>query len=735
MKEHSENQQLTTLSSPSNSLRHFYPEPLNSPQPENEIDLRQLWTVLFRRKWQILLVTLSVLLPTAIVTYLATPLFRSAVTLEINADVVKVLPYRDATEAFVSPARDYERYVNSQQEIIMSPTFIRRTVRRLEEGLETPQFDDRNLRGLEVQPVPMSHMLYVSYSSPDPELSARVANVVAEEFIQMGFERGSEATRKAARFLEAQLAVTREKVERAEAELISYARDHEILNVDDDQIDLIRQKLDQLTTEVTRSETDHFNKRAQFETTEAISVEDFPESLKTPLITGLETQLFALKQELTQLEARFGKNWPEVVQKKQEIDLASENLKAEVEATITRVKKQVQMDFEASQKEYRMLFRALQSQEGLVNNLNDASIQFNILKREVATNEELYRGLLQRLKETGVTASLEFGNLHIISRAEPALRPYSPNVPRNLALALLLGLSLGTGLAFVMEYLDNTVKVPEELESLGLATLGLVPVIEGLNGRFLKLDSLFSAADKRKKAETPSGLLPPGQWQARESYYGLSTAVLLARAEAPPRRILITSASPQEGKTTTIAYLGATLAEMGASTVIVDADLRKPAISNLFGIEAKWGLSNFLAGHSGLHRDYIHQTAVPGLSILPSGPKTPNPIALLRSNRFEILMEALGRAFKFVLVDSSPILTVADSKMLVSNVDGVILVLQADKTPKEIIKRARRELDQAGAHVLGAVINRADLSQPEYAYYNQYYYDQSYSNLPSKPVS
>jgi capsular exopolysaccharide synthesis family protein len=286
-------------------------------------------------------------------------------------------------------------------------------------------------------------------------------------------------------------------------------------------------------------------------------------------------------------------------------------------------------------------------------------------------------------------------------------------------------------LAFVIEYLDNTVKAPEDLEPLKIGSLGLVPIIEGLNGRFLELDSLYSVEDRKNKALSPSGVLPPGQWQARESFYGLATAILLSTAEKPPQKVLVTSATPQDGKTTTVAYLGATLADMGASTVIVDADLRKPSLGKFFGIEADWGLSNFLAGHAGLRTDYVHKTSVPGLSILPAGPKTPNPLALLSSDRFRDLLDALSKVFNFVLVDSSPILTVADTRMLVSSVEGVVIVIQANKTPREIVKRARQELEQSGASILGGVINRADLKQPQYAYYNQYYYSEGYSTVPA----
>jgi capsular exopolysaccharide synthesis family protein len=700
---------------------------IEAPWQRETVDLRQLANIFLKRKWQILSITLAVLIPTLVITLLTTPEYRSIVTIQIDPETVKVLPYREVSEPLNAPY-NYELYMKTQDQILKSPTLAERTIQRLEEesaGEETYRLAGSFVDSFEVQRVHESQVIRLGYSSPDPLFSARVANTAAEEFIKLHLEKKRETTERARKFLEDQLNTLRQRLEDAEAQLIRYARDHNILDVENRQHNLIRQRLDHLTAELSKVESEYIALKAEYEAIRSATADQFPQSLDNPLIARLETRQTELEQTLAQLLSQFGENWPAVIKTRNELSVVKAQLDEERSAALTQAKRQAQMEFNKAREGYRTLARSLDRQKQLVNQLNEASVEYNILEREVDTNEQLYQGLLQRLKETGVTAGLEFGNIQIIDRARPDYIPFRPQPKRNLALALLVGLSLGIGLAFLREYLDDTVKKPDDIEALGLPSLGLIPTIS-------QLASDGSPPKRAMVSAIQSAVRIPGisedqkrsQWRVQEAFRSFCSSILLSKAGRPAQRILVTSAGPLEGKTTTVACLGMTLAETGVPTLVVDADFRKPTLAKHFGVPEDAGLSVFLAGFD---RFRVERTSHPNLFVLPPGPAPPNPVALLNSERFIKTLDSLSERFKFILIDSPPVLTVTDASILASKVDGIILVVQAGKTPKDIVNKARVQLARAGAFILGGVINQVDLNSPDYSYYNQYYYSESYS--------
>jgi capsular exopolysaccharide synthesis family protein len=364
-------------------------------------------------------------------------------------------------------------------------------------------------------------------------------------------------------------------------------------------------------------------------------------------------------------------------------------------------------------------------QQSLLDQLNKDSIQFNILKREVDTNRELYQGLLQRLKETGVTKGLEFGNIHVLDSARPSFFSHKPQWIRDLSIALLLGLGLGVAAAFLLDYFDRTMKTPKDAEEMGLPALGVIPVITrvdaGANSLKPATHLLLASANSKNKKEIDR--VPAGPvWLVQESYRRVCASIMLARGGSPAESILITSSLPREGKTTTVAHLGVALADVGARTVMIDADFRRSALSQEFGLKRDQGqLSLHLAGHLDFDPACIHDTKVPNLHMIPAGPRAPNPVALLNSKELGELLKLLRGTFQYILIDSPPLLSVADAKVLASMVDGVVLVVEANKTPREAVQRACGELQRSGAFLLGTLINRADLGGSEYSEYTNYY--------------
>jgi len=347
--------------------------------------------------------------------------------------------------------------------------------------------------------------------------------------------------------------------------------------------------------------------------------------------------------------------------------------------------------------------------------MKEQGIQYNILKREADTNKELYKGLLQRMKEAGVSAGLTVSNIQVVDQAEIPTGSYKPNKKLNLLLAAVVGLFLGIGLAFFFEYLDNTVKSPEDVEQLiRLPSFGMVPEIS------------YERKKRLAKASYPVELVTHGHPKSilSEAYRNIRTSILLSFSEKPPKKIVITSPNPSEGKTTTVINTAIALSQTGAQVLIIDGDMRHPRIHKIFNEENGAGLSNFLSGNSPLD-SIIKKTEVPNLYYIPSGPIPPNPSELIGSKLFKVMMDSLGKKFDHIVLDSPPALGFADSVILSTTVDGVILVVLGGKTPRETLQRAKEVLHQVNAKILGVVINRVDIHRSGYGYYYyryHYYY-------------
>jgi capsular exopolysaccharide synthesis family protein len=343
----------------------------------------------------------------------------------------------------------------------------------------------------------------------------------------------------------------------------------------------------------------------------------------------------------------------------------------------------------------------------------------------VDTNKQLYEGLLQRLKEASVSAGLKASNVRIVDAAVPPVIPVKPRVPLNLALALVLGFGGGIGIAFVQENLDNTFKTSEDVERfVQLPALATIPALESLNGHE-RVYGLGRRAKQREKGQNgalpaPTLTLSPDhviKYAALgEAFRGLRTSVLLSTANRPPRSLLVTSAQPAEGKTTVATNLAISWAQLGQRVLLVDGDLRRPAIHKAFQISSSPGLVSYLTGLKEWP-DVVVPSSVSGLDIIPSGPVPPNPAELLSCERMRALLHEAVERYTIVLVDSPPLLNVADSRVLAVEVEGVILIVKGNVTPREVAQRARGYAESVGANIIGIVLNNVDVRSGDYHYY------------------
>jgi capsular exopolysaccharide synthesis family protein len=394
---------------------------------------------------------------------------------------------------------------------------------------------------------------------------------------------------------------------------------------------------------------------------------------------------------------------------------------------------QLLSDYNQAKARQDLLTQRLDEQKAETNAMSEKFVQYNILKREAEANKLMYEGILTKLREAGIAASLKSSNIRVIDPAMIPSTPARPSRTRNIALALLMGLVGGVGLALLREYLDNTVKTPDDVETLvRLSSLAVVPAFEKADeGKKAGMLRGRSSNGHEKRIELVAQHLPKSQMA--EAFRALRTALLLSQPGQPPQVILVTSALPQEGKTTTAANLAVTLAQLGDKTVLVDADLRKPGIGRLLNLAGRKyaGLSSYLAGASSLDLVSVPHPTIPNLVAIPTGPLPPNPADLLSSHRLADAIAELRTKFKFVIVDSPPILAVTDAVILSVQVDGVLLVVRSGETPKGAFTRSRDLLVSVKCHLLGVVLNSVDAHGLDY-YYSYRYYPYSYGHGPQE---
>jgi capsular exopolysaccharide synthesis family protein len=434
--------------------------------------------------------------------------------------------------------------------------------------------------------------------------------------------------------------------------------------------------------------------------------------------------------QYTESLSQYGPNFPKV----QRLQVQLKDLDQAIEKEKQNIIDALESNYKEARQRETLLTQALDQQKAESNQMAGKLVEYNILKREAEANKTLYEGLMTKLKETAISQGLRSSNIRVVDAAMIPSTPARPAKTRNVVLAFLIGLVGGIGLALMREYLDNTVKTPDDVERLTrLPSLAVVPQFAGSNGHVKKLRLLKSsdANGHEKRIELVAQHLPKSQMS--EAFRALRTSILLSQAEHPPQVILVTSALPREGKTTAAANLAVTLAQLGDRTVLVDADLRKPGIGRLLNLgSGKYaGLSSYLAGVSSLDLVCIPHPAIPNLAAIPTGPLPPNPADLLSSHKLVEAIAELRTKYKFIVIDSPPIMAATDAVILSVQADGVLLVVRSGETPKEAFTRTRDLLNSVKCHILGVVLNAVDASAPDY-YYSYRYYPYSYGYGPQE---
>ena len=759
---------------------------------DETIELRELWQILIRRRWTIVAVAIIIVVAAFLMTLLIIPEYRATTQIQINPPGgSRILEYGD----FTAQQTRFQDYLNTQTQIIRSRRVMERVIRN--EGVAnhpdlTGETHQRNIIGelvgllrmvtgndraredqseldpaarerleaarvaaaagrlgsrVSVAPVRGTELINLSVTGFNPEFVARMANAIADEYVQSNMQRRVDAGAEARVFLEDQLADMRITLERADQNLMEFAKANNIADLDERE-QMALTALRRLSTRQSEIKAELVQLQTWRDLIGQGRVETLQPVVESPVILDLQRRLLDARTEYVTLSERFLDGYPAV----QEVLSRIEGLKAEIQTQQEVIVRNIVGRYENLTAQAAALQEAIERAESQILSLNERSVQYNILQREFETSRELYDGLLQRMKEIGVAAGVRENNISIIDRARRPGAPFRPNLSRNLVLAVILGLMAGTGLVFLLEFLDRSIRRIIDIERIvDRPVLGIIPLVRSARDRssLLPFDigrqgagTPDGAADTASRVHTDDDQLKPEELAAveeatvamlsaikpssalAESVRSLRTSLNFATAQGMPEVLMITSTASLEGKTTCAVNLATVMAQSGSRVLLVDADLRRPRLHKEFGVDKTPGLTDQITHFSvdSLANVPYVDTEIEGLSLLPAGSPTPNPTDMLASTRLTKILDELRTQFDHIVIDSSPILGLADALTLARQTEGLVFVARSGQTVKDDFKMSMKRLAQVRAPVLGVILNGVNLRDPEYSYYSAYYH-------------
>jgi capsular exopolysaccharide synthesis family protein len=688
---------------------------------EREIHLRDYLRTIYKRRYTVYTFFIIVFVVVVIGTLSTTPIYRATTEVLIEkvepSNLSMMYPYYFSYD----PA-----FYETQYQLIKGASVAQKVVEMLDlertygsyfpdEREDFAALDEASRRtrlanivsgDISVSPIKDSKIVSISYMSESPEFAALVANSVAKAYISEILDMKMSSTRYALEWMSKKAEEEKSKLEKSERALQDYMRVNDIVTLQD-KIAITPEKLSEFNTQLIQAQT----KRRELESlykkiknSPIAEAETIPAISSDPTIASLRSEILNSEQSLEDLGKKYGQKHPTMIRAREDL----KTLKEKREQQIRRVIQSIKNEYELARSKEESLRAALSSSKNEALSLNEKFIQYGVLLREVETNRQLYDALIKRIKEQSVTEEIQTVNVWVVESAQIPRKPIRPKKSLNILLGIIVGLFGGVGLTFFFDYLDNTIKSPDDVETrLGLAVLGMVPLLQPKDDNIEEL------------------LLQKPQAPFSEHYKNLRTALLLSSASKPPQNILVTSMGPEEGKTVTSMNLALTIAESDYSVLLIDSDLRKPRIHSIFGLNNAKGLSTYLAGTSSSIN--IIKGPKENLNIIPSGPLPPNPSELLSSYKLLELIRVLKERYNIIIWDSPPLMTVTDGLILSKVLDGTVIVTKAGKTTFDIVRRGlkairgRRTTDSE-SHVLGVVINAIDVKKSDYYYYKQYYH-------------
>jgi len=712
--------------------------PLFDQSVERQVSISTYARIVWNRRWAAIPVALGVFLIILFATIKQKPVFRSSGSLEIDMPKEAVT---GVTGLFQNQVAS-ENYLQTQAEILRSHALASKLVSKMAplnitdapHGDTGPASTDTTVHGLSVEVLSGSRLIKISDESTSPETAAQIVNTLMALYIEKAGQQRAESVQNASSWLLNQLNETRAKLEQATQSLQQYEVAHQILFVESKEgvpQSLESERLGQLQTDLIRAqelriEKDSLNKRAQ---AGDVAV------LRDPLLDDMQGKETALEQKLSQLSVKFGPNFPEVKQAAAQL----QDLRANENVERAKVVQMSALDLEAAVRQENLMRAALDHQEKLVNGDTQQLLQDGILKRDVELDKQLYEGLLRQMNEAGISSKLDEPSTRVVESALVPEVSIRPRVAYNLVLGAFAGLSLAIGFVFFQEHIQDTFQTEDELQMhLHLPLLAVVPAAPIRN--LIDPAWNFSARNTARLADSGnfSTNIDPENWfrldrdganyfELSESIRNLRTSLLFPQNGVFPHSILVSSAVPAEGKSTISANLSVALAQLGKRVLSIDGDLRRPSVHRIFSLANSTGLSEYLQGEGDWH-SVIRPSGVPGLHVIVSGNRPVNPAELLSSPRMQELLRHAVTQYDVVVVDSPTLLHMADSRLLASYVEAVVLVVKSGDTPKKLVKEAFANLQSVSARVAGVVLNCVNLRHQEYSSSYSNYSDAATNN-------
>jgi polysaccharide biosynthesis transport protein len=686
-----------------------------SPTTLGRIDIGRYGKLLYKRRWTVATFFVIVVTLITLWTLVQTPIYRATTILQIQPAPPDVVSFKDVVSLGSQNYWANKEYYQTQFWIIRSERLAQEVVDLLNLTETDPVFrGSKNaatqLSGmLQVQPLKNSQLVAVTMDHPDPEQAARICNMVAKEYQQQNVRYKLEASQDVLDWFDKRSPTDEVALKMAEQEMLDFMKANDIVSFEEKQ-NIVLQRLQDLSEALTQAQRKRIETQAGYQ--KAVSLQKSGNALQLPQATENEL-IQKLKEERILLEKQY-EEWTEtylpiskkMVKMQKQIDLLNSKISEEMGNIVGSLK----ADYQIALSRETKLGEAVDEAKALAQDLNEKGIEYGVLRRKVESETDIVTELVRRAKETQVTKTLDSNNIMIRQNAEVPTGHIKPKRKMNVILGALLGLFGGIALAFLLDYLDNTIRTQEDLEkAASLPFLGIIPSFSDDDGEVIQSE-LFTHAHPKSSIT--------------ESVRSIRTNIIFSSPEAPLRKLLVSSAGPQEGKSTTVINLGIVFAQAGNRVLIIDSDLRRPRLHKAFGVGRGTGLTTYIMGEAGAD-EVIVQSKVPDLYLIPSGPIPPNPSELLGSSRMDEVIAELETRFDIILFDSPPIVAVTDAVVLSKKVDGVVLIVKAGKTTSDMVARVKKQLSDVGSHILGSVLNDFNLKGEGYRYYYYYHYYRS----------
>lgn len=725
-----------------------------------EPDIKDYWYVIAKRKEIVIVFFALVFIFTLIFSLLQTPLYKSTSIIEIKPDKIQIVEDLSGQAYYTT---SLETLMNTQVRILQSRTLAKTVVSKLgllpkrKEIMKVKSTDNRVpeekineseaadslvdylLKSLEVKLIRNTRLIEVSFILPDPKMANLLTNSWVENFVYLSAKQETLTNRNTNLFIIEQIDKLQKEIAEKEAKLRSLSQDSEIV-IMDEKLNIAMKNLSQLNTSLFDAQTERINKESYYNKVKNSAPDALPEVFNNPIIQNLQNDYNKLEKEYNEKSKIFKPLWPEMLRLKDQLQKAEDKLKEEKNKIYQNILESARGEYLAAMQKEEKIKNEFQQQKNEAMKINNDAISYNSLKVELENQKNLLDSLLKKKEETSISANMQEQaqqNIRVIEEASIPKTPIKPKIKLNLILAIIIGLFGGAALAFFIDYLDDKVRSIEDIEHyIKLPLLGLIPRYHGgsmqIKSKKKWSDNILEQVGIKKISRVPAimdgipYLLTHSSPKSliAEAFRVIRTAVLLSKAAMESRCILITSSQPKEGKTFVAANLAIAFSQIQRKVILVDCDLRNPMVHKVFKLENKHGLNSFLLNTKNIN-EIIFSTSINNLDIILTGHRAPRPAELLSLPNFKKLLDSLKEKYDYVIIDSPPVLPIADTAIIAPYVDMILLILLNEGTPRKSAMLAIDRLQSLNCPLFGCILNSVDFegrSNYYYKYYNYSYY-------------